>query len=422
MRIKLSEKKSSKVRIFRLLAVILVVVLSVQFGAGFFEPPVSASTASRQLEEAKEKQAELNKQKEALAEQNEQLEGNVDELTGQLSWLNERSDEQKALYQEKMLQLEAAIAEMEQAYLDYLQAEENLAGKQEQYAERIQVMFAYQQKSLLEIFLESNSLQGFFTTLQFMSIVADTDQQMIDELAAARDHAEVLKAIAIQTATDMEIVVAQLEADIEKLKSDVEATAEDLEQAQLMLSEREMEELALVEESDELAEEIRQLTQTVANEKATAAAEATRAAQSSTVSSAGWYWPYPSDHTIYSPYGMRYHPIYHYYRMHTGVDLGGTFGYPIVAAKSGTVVLVRNYYEGRNYGGSGYGNYIVIDHGGGYTTLYGHLKNTLVRVGQTVNAGDKIATCGSTGTSTGPHLHFEIRINGSTVDPAKYIK
>jgi len=84
--------------------------------------------------------------------------------------------------------------------------------------------------------------------------------------------------------------------------------------------------------------------------------------------------------------------------------------------------MVRNPVEGRNTGGSGYGNYIVIAHDNDYSTLYAHMKTTNVRVGQEVNAGDKIGTCGSTGTSTGPHLHFEVMIDGSTTDPIPYIR
>jgi murein DD-endopeptidase MepM/ murein hydrolase activator NlpD len=108
--------------------------------------------------------------------------------------------------------------------------------------------------------------------------------------------------------------------------------------------------------------------------------------------------------------------------MHTGVDLGGSYGNPIVAAAAGTVILVNNPREGSNKGGSGYGNYIIIDHGGGVSTLYAHLKNTHVKVGSTVKAGDRIASCGSTGTSTGPHLHFEVRINGRHTNPVPYIR
>jgi len=84
--------------------------------------------------------------------------------------------------------------------------------------------------------------------------------------------------------------------------------------------------------------------------------------------------------------------------------------------------MVRNPVQGRNTGGSGYGNYVVIAHDGQYSTLYGHMKQTLVTVGQEVKAGDRIGLCGSTGTSTGPHLHFELMIDGSTTNPIPYVR
>jgi len=113
---------------------------------------------------------------------------------------------------------------------------------------------------------------------------------------------------------------------------------------------------------------------------------------------------------ITSGYGWRTHPILHVRKFHHGVDLAAPSGSPIYAAGSGEVILSR-------YGGNGYGRYIVIDHGGGVTTLYGHCSSLLVKVGDRVGKGTLIARVGSTGLSTGPHCHFEVRHGGSTVPP-----
>ena len=118
---------------------------------------------------------------------------------------------------------------------------------------------------------------------------------------------------------------------------------------------------------------------------------------------------------------MRMHPIYRVMKMHTGVDLGGSYGNPIVAAADGTVIKVDTPVPGKNKGGTNFGNYVVIDNGGGISTLYAHCKDVYVAVGDTVTAGQKIAACGSTGTSTGAHLHFEVRLNGTPVNPVPYI-
>ncbi len=121
----------------------------------------------------------------------------------------------------------------------------------------------------------------------------------------------------------------------------------------------------------------------------------------------------PVPGAIVSGFGMRYHPILHYYRMHTGDDMHASEGTPIHACRGGTVVIA-----GWN---GGYGNCVVIDHGGGMATLYGHQSRIAVHEGETVSAGQVIGYVGHTGMATGPHLHFEVRINGNPVDPAPYL-
>lgn len=124
-------------------------------------------------------------------------------------------------------------------------------------------------------------------------------------------------------------------------------------------------------------------------------------------------WPAPGNTIITSYFGMRFHPILHYYRSHNGIDIGTPTGAPIIAANSGTVITA-------SYVGS-YGNVVMIDHGGGVVTNYAHGSKILVEVGQVVERGEIIMEAGSTGLSTGPHLHFEIKINGTFVNPLPYV-
>lgn len=127
-------------------------------------------------------------------------------------------------------------------------------------------------------------------------------------------------------------------------------------------------------------------------------------------------WPMPTNKKIASKYGNRLHPIYKVWKMHTGIDIGSKLNEKIVAAADGIVI-----YAGTR---GGYGNCIIIDHGSGITTLYAHINNRgfLVQTGQRVKAGQAIAKAGKTGVATGPHLHFEVRKNGATQDPLKYVK
>ena len=122
-------------------------------------------------------------------------------------------------------------------------------------------------------------------------------------------------------------------------------------------------------------------------------------------------WPLPGHYIITSPYGNRLHPVLKVYKLHTGVDIAGSGcnGDPVVAAAAGTVIKAT--------WNTAYGNYIIIDHGGGITTLYAHSSKLLVIAGDKVEAGQEIMKVGSTGYSTGPHLHFEVRIDGKYQNP-----
>lgn len=124
-------------------------------------------------------------------------------------------------------------------------------------------------------------------------------------------------------------------------------------------------------------------------------------------------WPAPGYYTITSTYGMRFHPVLKVYRNHGAIDIGAPLGSSIIAANDGIVTKSTYSYS--------YGNMIMIDHGGGVSTLYAHGSELLVRVGDKVQRGDVIMKAGSTGWSTGPHLHFEIRVDGKTIDPYYYI-
>ncbi len=125
------------------------------------------------------------------------------------------------------------------------------------------------------------------------------------------------------------------------------------------------------------------------------------------------YLTYPVQGVVTSPFGWRIHPILGYEKFHSGIDFGADYGTPIYAAQGGVVILAEWY--------GGYGNTIVIDHGNGITTLYAHCDSVYVQPGDRIVQGQPIGEVGSTGFSTGPHLHFELRAQGEPIDPAPYL-
>ena len=141
--------------------------------------------------------------------------------------------------------------------------------------------------------------------------------------------------------------------------------------------------------------------------------DTTDTSASSSVSASGFVWPCPSSTRVTSEYGYRIHPLTGTKKMHNGIDIGASTGTPIVAAASGTVAAAS--YN------SSMGNYVMIDHGDSLYTVYMHCSAFNVSAGDTVSAGSTIAFVGSTGNSTGPHLHFSVRLNGSYVNPWNYV-
>lgn len=410
-------------------ALLLAGVVASSILTGFSIAPgslyVLADSTTQDIEDAKEKKEEAQEQIDAAKEKVDALSGQANQLSADLSYLEDLSAEQKEQYLIIAGELAAAL-EAKQAALDlYLQSQEDVATKKQQYAERVSVMFEYQNKSTLEILLESESLAGFFTNMELITLIAESDQQIIDDLKAAMDDADLKSQFAKQEAADMQTLADEKQAKLDELEGRIGETSAALEQTQSDLSEWEQKQSAMEDEAARLDDEILRMQEEYAEKQRQKEKENQNSGTPPSPQpqpSGQLTWPYPGDYTIYSPFGMRLHPVYGTYRMHSGVDLGGSYGNPIVAAESGTVIIASAPVAGQNTGGADYGNYIVIDHGNGLATLYGHCRDLYVSVGDSVSAGQEIAACGSTGTSTGPHVHFEVRLNGTRVDPAPYIQ
>lgn len=412
---------------------------------------LSYTPSQQDIDDAKKKRAEAKQKADEASNRVSELQQEKSQLSGELAELQGLSDEQMAQYREISEEYAAALIAKQEALDAYIESQENLINKRQEYAERIGIMFAYENKSTLEILLSSDSLAGFFTNLELISLIGDADLQMIDQLTIAMDDAELKNQYALQEAEDMQAVADQKMAELKELEERIGVTEAALEDTSSSLSRWQQKEDEFEAEADRLDAEIRELQRQREEEERrqaslTATAAAKRAAETKTATptpkpsgsgnsgnsgnsgggsapvGAKMTWPYPGDYTVYSGYGMRYHPVYHYDKMHWGVDLGGSYGNPIVAAADGTVIKVDEPVEGQNTGSVNYGNYCVIDHGNGITTCYAHCRDVYVAVGDKVSAGQTIAECGSTGTSTGPHLHFEVRVNGQKVDPVPYIK
>jgi murein DD-endopeptidase MepM/ murein hydrolase activator NlpD len=247
----------------------------------------------------------------------------------------------------------------------------------------------------MSVILDSTSFSDFISRVDFLKKIVDFDMDLLNKMKSYRDSVADKKS---QLALEME-EKERLKKDIGEKKEKVETAKQDKEESlkDILsdLKELERQEDKLLAESKEIGKKIVAL-------------------QSKEKYIGGELgWPVPGYYKITSQYGNRYHPILKKNKMHTGIDIAVPSGTSVLAANAGTVI-----YSGYN---GGYGNTVIIDHGGKISTLYAHNSKLLVKVGDKIEKGKVVSKSGSTGLSTGPHLHFEVRENGQHVDPMKYL-
>ena len=372
-------------------------------------PIILHEVTQADIDDAKERRDAARAEAEEASDMISQLEDQRTDLEGELSKLNDASEAQREQYVIIYGQLEAALEEKAKALDEFIIAQENLEEQQKIFTDRITVMFEYQNKSTLEVLLESDSIAGFFTNMELITLIADADAQAVDMLQTALDDAQLQADIKLQYAEEMQAIADEKKRQLDELESLIGTTEAALDNLNTDIDSWEQQEDELEAYADSLDDEVKRLQEEYDQ-------------QQRVKYSGGNAFRWPTyNRYITSYYGYRTHPVYGTTKFHSGIDIGAGYGDTIMAACSGTVIYVTEPYEGCNKGGTGYGNYCIIDHGNGYSTLYGHARDIYVYEGQWVEAGQSIGEVGSTGTSTGAHLHFEVRIWGETQNPLDYL-
>jgi len=305
----------------------------------------------------------------------------------------------RARYQAATHDVYDARANLEEAVAQYQAAATRLEGHKEDVADRLVAMYELGEVQPVEVLLQSTSFTDFANRLYLLNQVVERDAELIDDYQEAQTQADQHRA---NVATE-ERRLSQLQGEVcqqkERLADWRDATSQ--KQARLM-ADRVAYERALAE----LEQNSREVTAMMERLERTSGGRSRLAKP----------WKgnliFPVQGNITSGYGYRTHPIYHVRKLHTGIDIAASYGASIHAAAGGTVVFAGRW--------GGYGNCVIIDHGGGLATLYGHCSSISVSEGQEVRQGQTIAAVGSTGLSTGPHLHFETRRNGRPVDPSGF--
>lgn len=342
---------------------------------------------------------ELNNQ---ITEANEQVENIQIELTDTLKQID-NLDQKIETYQDQVDELNGKLETLQNqiktAEEKLTNLENNYKIQRKTFQNRIVAQYEAGDVQYLDVLLSSNTLSEFISNYYLIGEIAKYDRNLLDNIDRQKNEIEKIKT-----------TLTEREKNLKTVKENKEKTATALENAKVIknsyakqLTDSEKETQAKIaeyqRELDNLEAQIVTITSIKVGEDYVGGEFA---------------WPAPGYSTITSKYGMRVHPILKTHRVHSGTDIAMPMGAYIIAANDGVVTKA-------GYSSTGYGNMVLIDHGGGVSTLYGHGSEILVQTGQTVKRGDIIMKAGSTGWSTGPHLHFEVRINGQHVDSLPYI-
>lgn len=337
---------------------------------------------------------ELEEARSSLQTYIQKLDQQVNAIASQISELEKKIEEKKEEIAQKEEELQQAQAEADAQY--------------ERMKKRICYMYERGEDSFLVMLLESGSIAELLNRVDYARQMSDYDRRMLEELRELRDTIAECKAALEREQEEQEQLLEELEAQKAAVDRAISAKTQEIADYQAQITSASSEQGTYEEQLAEQEKLLEQVEHQIA-----AAAAARAAAEDGDGGASGFVWPCPSSRRITSGFGNREAPVPGASTCHRGIDVGASSGSAIVAAASGRVTT--SAYS------SSAGNYVVISHGGGVCTVYMHASALYVSEGEKVSQGQKIAAVGSTGFSTGPHLHFGVIVNGSYVNPLNYV-
>ncbi|WP_350344159.1 peptidoglycan DD-metalloendopeptidase family protein [Proteinivorax tanatarense] len=368
--------------------------------------------------EIEEKEQELNDIEEGIERrrsETNQLERDIAEISDKISKLDGQLKQQRDRINKLNSDIQNTEAKIKETDIEIAETEEFLEETTEHLETRLVTMYQQGSVGYLEVLLNAASFSDFLSRFNALRTIAEDDRRLVEEIKEARDFLEVER----QKQVERKESLVSMRAEAQAVEQRLQANRREQDSLSAKLHEKKSFTQARIAQKEQAAKDVEKKIERLIRENQ----------QQNVVNATGQFiWPVPGYgfDWVTSPYGYRNHPISGGQRLHTGIDIGiprarwagspGFNGNPvdIVAADGGVVV-----HAGGNRS-VGYGLYVIIDHGGGKSTLYAHMHNISVNVGQEVSQGQSIGHVGSTGASTGPHLHYEIRINGQHTNPMNY--
>lgn len=358
----------------------------------------------------------LKAQRNAISGQRQEKQAIVEELEAQKAGVVETKQamDERNVYTIQQIQLNTdeialyddMIAEKEKELTEAQRLEEE---QLERYRVRIRAMEENGNLNYLSLILKTNNLGELLTLVDDIGEIMESDKALEDAYIEARENTAEVKSDYEQVRAELSEKQKVLRAEQVELEKDIQEATDLILNIENDLEHRQAEYDAIMAAESAANAVIDQMVAEL-EEQRKAQLEADKAATAAGTGS--FVWPVASYVYVSSRFGLRIHPITGVKKSHTGIDIASNMGTSVYAADGGTVTLAA--WNG------GYGNCIMIDHGNGYVTLYGHLSSISVSSGQTLSQGDAIGAVGSTGNSTGPHLHFEVIKSGTRIDPEQF--
>lgn len=327
-----------------------------------------------------EKREKSNEQK-TIVKRMDSIETNIQSLESEIGSLHDK--------------IQGAERSVETAKTELVLAEKKITLKNSVLNARLRAMYKMGHIGYFDVLLGSSDFGDMMTRIDMLQKIYNQDTTLLKDMQNQRQQIAEKKSSLEKYASELKNLRANL--GVKQTALDKDLNALEVEKVELSKDLK-----ALEQREDQLLEDSNRLTRLLEKMKTTTKYVGGKMA-----------WPTPGNYKITSPYGYRIHPVYGTKKLHTGVDISAPRNAPVVAAQDGTVIMAEYYF--------GYGKTIMIDHGGGYVTLYGHNNALVAKVGQKVTKGQQIAKVGSTGTSTGNHCHFEVRLKGKIIDPMPWI-
>ncbi len=365
----------------------------------------------------------LEQQKEELQSQQQSIQLNINELMAQQADVIEQKaamDEKNELARQEIElineQIEVYTGLIADKAKELEEAEKTEQEQLELYKKRVRSMEENGSYTYLDILFQCRSLSDVLSAIDMIGEIMESDKRLYEQYKESRENTERIKGEYEQTLVLLGEKQETLEAEKAELEKQIAAAVEVINQLEndIEAAKAEYAKAAAAEAAAQAS--INAIIAQMQAEEEAARQEAANNGQDYTgtgsTATGTYIWPCPSCTYVTSKFGMREHPLFGDERPHTGIDIGAQAGAEVIAADSGTVAVAT--YS------SSYGNYVTIYHSNGDYTLYAHMSSLTVTAGQNVTQGDVIGYVGSTGWASGPHLHFEIRVNGSTVDPTSY--